>query len=171
MHTLLPSVADFGIFSCPEVELLPEGGFPSNLEVLVVEYCEKLFASRMEWGLQKLSSIRDLNIGSKSEDVVYFPEPGLMPSCLTSLSFSGFPNMKSLDKKGLQHLTSLQQLLVGDCPKLKYMPKEVLPASLSTIHIDRCPLLRKWWQSKKEKERQKIPKVDNVIFDRELYIG
>jgi hypothetical protein len=151
--------------------LLPEAGFPSNLETLIVEFCEKLFASRMEWGLQKLSSIRDLRISSKSEDVVYFPEPGLMPSCLTSLCFSGFPNMKSLDKKGLQHLTSLQQLAVGDCPKLKYMPKDVLPASLSIIHIDSCPLLRKWWQSKKGKERRKIPDVDNVLFDWEVYIG
>jgi hypothetical protein len=86
MHILLPSVENFLIRDCPEVELLPEGGFPSNLKVLVVVYCEKLFASRMEWGLQKLSSIRYLRIGSKSEDVVYFPEPGLMPSCLTSLS-------------------------------------------------------------------------------------
>jgi hypothetical protein len=171
MHILLPSVENFHIRDCPEVELLPEGGFPSNLKDLVVQYCEKLFASRMEWGLQKLSSIRVLHISSKSENVVYFPEPGLMPSCLTFLCFSGFPNMKSLDKKGLQHLTSLQELIFSDCPKLKYMPKEVLPASLSTIRINRCPLLRKWWQSKKEKERQKIPKVDDVIFDMEVYIG
>jgi hypothetical protein len=125
----------------------------------------------MEWGLQKLSSIIYLTIRSKSEDVVYFPEPGFMPSCLISLQICGFPNMISLDKKGLQHLTSLQQLWVEDCPKLKYMPKELLPASLSTIHIYRCPLLRKWWQSKKGKERPKIPDVDNVIFDMEVYIG
>ncbi|XP_059440705.1 putative disease resistance protein At3g14460 [Corylus avellana] len=171
MHILLPSLEKFAITDCPEVELLPKGGFPSNLQILNVEYCEKLFASRMEWGLQKLSSIRRLYIGSKSEDVVSFPEPGLMPSCLTSLSFYGFPNMKSLDKKGLQHLTSLQKLSVNDCPKLKYMPKEVLPASLSIIRIYSCPLLRKWWQSKKGKERRKIPDVDNVIFDWEVYIG
>jgi hypothetical protein len=136
MHLLLPSVEYFQIRNCPEIELLPEGGFPSNLELLFVKYCEKLFASRMEWGLQKLSSIRLLCIGSKSEDVVYFPEPGFMPSCLTSLQICGFPNMISLDKKGLQHLTSLQKLWVEDCPKLKYMPKGVLPASLSNIFID-----------------------------------
>ena len=79
--------------------------------------------------------------------------------------------MISLDKKGLQHLTSLQKLWVEDCPKLKYMPKEALPTSLSTTDILKCPLLRKWWQSKKEKEGRKIPDVDNVIFDRDLYIG
>ena len=170
MHILLPSLHNFYIFDCPEVELLPEGGFPSNLELLVVVYCEKLFASRMEWGLQKLSSITYLTTGSKSEDVVYFPEPGLMPSCLTFLEIHGFPNVKSLDKKGLQQLTSLQELVVQNCPKFKYMPKEVLPASLSTIRIYGCPLLRKWWQSKKEKGR-KIPDVDNVLLDWELYSG
>jgi hypothetical protein len=143
MHILFPSLKNFDIRDCPEVELLPEGGFPSNLELLVIEYCEKLFASRMEWGLQKLPSIIHLHVGSKSENVVYFPEPGLMPSCLTSLVIDGFPNMISLDKKGLQHLTSLQQLWVKDCLKLKYMPKEMLPASLSSIHIYSCHLFRK----------------------------
>jgi hypothetical protein len=67
----------------------------------------------------------------ESEDVVSFPEPGLLPSGLSFLQISGFPNMKSLDKKGLQHLTSLQRLTLRDCPKLKYMPKEGLPSSLS----------------------------------------
>jgi hypothetical protein len=76
--------------------------------------------------------------------------------------------LKYLDKKGLQHLTSLQELAVSDCPKLKYMPKEVLPASLSFIWIYRCPLSRQWWQSKEGKEQQNI---DNVIFVGELYIG
>ncbi|XP_059440706.1 putative disease resistance RPP13-like protein 1 [Corylus avellana] len=62
MHILLPSLEYFHISDCSEVELLPEGGFPTNLGLLAVISCEKLFASRMEWGLQKLSSIRDLII-------------------------------------------------------------------------------------------------------------
>jgi hypothetical protein len=90
MHILLPSLENFDITDCAEVELLPEGGSLSNLKVITVEYCEKLFASRMEWGLQQLSTIRYLYIGSKSEDVVSFPEPGLMPSCLASLWFVDF---------------------------------------------------------------------------------
>ena len=78
---------------------------------------------------------------------------------------------KSLDKNGLQHLTSLQQLHVLDCLKLESMPKEGLPTSLSIIQIEGCPLLRKWWQSKKGKERREIPDVDHVLIDGEEYIG
>jgi hypothetical protein len=122
----------------------------------------------MGWGLQRLPSLRDLYVGGKSEDLVSFPEPGLLPSCLTSLYIEEFPNMKSLDKRGLQHLTSLQQLRVSDCPKLEYVPKEGLPTSLSIIEIYRCPLLRKRWQSKKGKERRKIPDVDHILIDDEL---
>jgi hypothetical protein len=51
------------------------------------------------------------------------------------------------------------------------MPKEGLPTSLSIITIVGCPLLRKQWQSKKEKERRKIPDVEHILIDREEYIG
>jgi Leucine-rich repeat (LRR) protein len=168
MHTLLPSLMSITISNCPRVESFPEGGFPSNLRSIHVIYCDKLFASRMGWGLQQLPSLRDLYVGGKSDDVESFPEPGLLPSCLTSLYIFGFPNMKSLDKRGLQHLTSLQKLYVSGCPKLEYVPKEGLPTSLSIIQINRCPLLSKRWQSKKGKERRKIPDVDHILIDDEL---
>ncbi|XP_059440504.1 putative disease resistance protein At3g14460 [Corylus avellana] len=171
MHTLLPSLTRFYIHTCPRVESFPEGGFPSNLKTFGVINCDKLFAGRMGWGLQELPSLRDLSIGGKSEDVESFPEPELLPSFLTSLSMFLFPNMKSLDKRGLQHLTSLQELSVGTCLKLEYMPKEGLPTSLSIINIRNCPLLRKRWQSKKEKERRKIPNVEHILIDDEEYIG
>jgi hypothetical protein len=166
MHILLPSLKSFCIIDCPEVEFLPRGGFPSNLELIDVQNCEKLFAGRMGWGLQKLLFVRNLYIGSKSEDVVSFPERGLLPSSLTYLHILGFQYLKSLDKNGLQHLTSLQGLRVHDCPKLKYMSEEGLPPSLSFIKIKECPLLKKRWQS-----RKKIPDVDHIEIDYEEYIG
>ncbi|XP_062173760.1 putative disease resistance RPP13-like protein 1 [Alnus glutinosa] len=171
MHVLLPSLNYFQILNCPRIELFPQGGLPSNVKNMEVEECDKLFARRAGWGLQKLLSLRDFSVGGEYEDVESFPEPGLLPSCLTQLRISEFPNLKSLDKKGLQDLTSLQQLLVWDCPKLEYIPKEGLPSSLSIIEIDRCPLLRKRWQSKKGKERRKILDVDHILIDYEEYIG
>ncbi|XP_062173976.1 putative disease resistance RPP13-like protein 1 isoform X2 [Alnus glutinosa] len=171
MDVLLPSLNYFEISYCQRIESFPEGGLPSNVKGMTIEECDKLFARRAGWGLQKLPSLREFTVGGNNEDVESFPEPGLLPSCLTQLSIYEFPNMKSLDKKGLQHLTSLQQLCVRDCPKLDYIPKEGLPTSLSTIRIYRCPLLRKRWQSKKEKERRKIPDVDHIAIDYEVYIG
>jgi Leucine-rich repeat (LRR) protein len=171
MHILLPSLKFFELFDCPKVEVFPEGGFPFNLEAICIRNCEKLFAGRMRWGLQKLLSVKTMRIGCKSEDVKSFPEPELLPSTLIHLRFSVFPNMNSLDNKGLQHLTSLEDLWIEDCPKLKYIPEEGLPASLSTILIDGCPLMKKQWHSKKRKERRKIPDIDHILIDKEEYIG
>jgi len=167
MHVLLPSLDFFQICFCPRIESFPEGGLPSNVKRMNVRRCDKLFARRAGWGLQKLQS---LGVSYTNEDVESFPEPGLLPSCLTGLNISGFPNLKSLDKKGLQDLTSLQQLWVRNCPKLEYIPKEGLPTSLSIIKIIKCPLLRKQWQSKKEKERRNIPNVDHILIDEEEFI-
>jgi hypothetical protein len=170
MHVLLPSLNYFQIVDCPRIESFPEGGLPSNVKYMAVEKCDKLFAKRAGWGLQKLLSLRQFIVSGNNEDVESFPEPGLLPSCLTQLLIRWFPNMKSLDKKGLQHLTSLQQLWVIKCPKLEYIPKEWLPTSLSTIEIYRCPLLKKLWQRKKGNEWRKIPNVNHILIDGE-YIG
>jgi hypothetical protein len=171
MDVLLPSLNYFHISYCQRIESFPQGGLPSNVKDMEVVKCDKLFATRSGWGLQKLPSLREFKVGGKYEDVESFPEPELLPSCLTQLCISEFPNMKTLDKKGLQHLTSLQDLSVWNCPKLEYIPKEGLPTSLSTISIYECPLLRKQWQSKKGKERRKIPDVDHIVINLEEYIG
>jgi hypothetical protein len=70
---------------------------------------------------------------------------GLLHSVLTHLLILAFTNMKFLDKKELQHLPSLEELWINDCPKLKYMPEKGLPTSLSIIGIGirGCPLLKK----------------------------
>jgi Leucine-rich repeat (LRR) protein len=171
MHILLPSLQSFRIIDCPRVESFPDGGLPSNVESILVKKCDKLFVGRVGWGLHKLPSVRYLSVDGISEDVDVesFPDPGFLPFCLINLHVCGFPNMKSLDTKGLQHLTSLQLLKVSDCPKLNSMPEEGLPTSLSEMVIERCPLLTKWRQSKKGKEWRKIPDV-NILIDDE-YIG
>jgi len=40
-----------------------------------------------------------------------------------------------------------------------------MPASLSYVWINKCPLLKKQWQSKKGKERRKIPNIDHILID------
>jgi hypothetical protein len=58
MHILLPSLEGFYINDRLQVELFPEGGLPSNLNVIGIFNCHKLFANQMEWGLQNLSCVR-----------------------------------------------------------------------------------------------------------------
>jgi len=170
MHILLPSLKYLRLEDCPQVELFPEGGLPPNLNLISILGCDKLVANRMCWGLQKLPSVRKFSISGKSEHVESFPEVGFLPTNLTFLDISEFPNMKSLDKIGLQHLTSLEQLWIHGCPKLKFMPEEGLPTSLSFLRINVCPLLKKQCQRKKGKEWRKIAHIDCIMIDEELIV-
>jgi len=160
MNILLPLLEKLHVEDCPEIEYFHEGALPSNLNEISIFNCEKLFASQMGWGLQKLQSVRRFIICGKYEDVESFPEVGLLPTSLTFLYINGFRNLRSLDKMGLQHLTALKGLDIQNCPKLECMPKEGLPASLSSLHIYRCPLLEKEWERKGE-EWNKISHVRN----------
>ena len=68
----------------------------------------------------------------------------------------GFGNLRTLDNEGFQHLTSLQYLSLEDCPKLKHMPGEGLPVTISNVKIITCPLLTKRLRRKKGKEWRNI---------------
>lgn len=136
---------------------------PSNLNSISVFGCDKLVASWKAWGLQKLPSLRSLFIGG-TEDVESFPDFGLLPTSLISLSIE-FSNLKSLDREGLQHLISLEELQITRCPELKYMPEEGLPTSISILRIHGCPLLEKQWKKRKGKEWREIAHVPHVGSD------
>ncbi|XP_040994355.1 putative disease resistance RPP13-like protein 1 [Juglans microcarpa x Juglans regia] len=170
MHMLLPSLTQFWIIKCTNIETFLEGGLPSSLNRLVIWDCEKLVESRMGWSLQNLASLRYLVIdGGSKLDVVSFPEKGLLPTNLISLSISGFPKLTSFDKNGFKNLTSLEYLTIEDCPKLEYcMLEEGLQhlTSLSHLYISNCPLLtkRRWWERRKGKEWQR--KLAHIPFKR-----
>ncbi|KAB1226968.1 hypothetical protein CJ030_MR1G002513 [Morella rubra] len=159
MHRFLPSLDYLRVSDCPEIESFPEGGLPSKLSVIWIMNCDKLFANRMGWGLQTLTFVRHVSIAYDYGTIVSFPEMGLLPSNLTALSIWNFPNLESLDKEGLQHLTSLEDLTIWNCPKLKCMPEGGLPASLSCLQIIACPLLEKQWQRRKGKEWRKVAHI------------
>jgi Leucine-rich repeat (LRR) protein len=168
MHLLLPSLEVLLVSECPKVESLPEGGLPSNLKSIEIDRCDKLIASRMGWGLQNLPFLSHFKIMGEYEDVESLEAAQLLPTSLTSLSISRFPNLKCLDKKGLKLLYALKELDISNCPKLKCMPEQGLPASLSILRIYECPLLKKEWQSKKGKEWRKIAHVEQKWIDCEL---
>ncbi|KAL4612024.1 hypothetical protein ACB092_08G168800 [Castanea dentata] len=159
MHTFLPSLKFLDIISCPQIESFPEGGLPSNLFSLAINDCKKLICNRMEWGLQRLQSLKRLafiNDDPHCWDVESFPEEYLLPTTVIHLYITGFGNLRTLDNKGFQHLTSLQYFSMENCPKLKHMPEEGLPVTISKIKIITCPLLTKRLQRKKGKEWRNI---------------
>ena len=126
----------------------------------------------MEWGLQTLPFHRSLWIGAhKEERLESFPEEQFLPSTLTSLTIGAFPNLKSLDNKGLQYLISLETLYILNCEKLKSFPKHGLPSSLSRLNISKRPLLKKRCQRDKGKEWPKICHIPCIVIEEEFILS
>ncbi|XP_050283360.1 putative disease resistance protein At3g14460 [Quercus robur] len=168
MHTLLPSLLYLELRDCPELESFPEGGLPSNLQILEINWCDKLFLRRMEWGLQSLHSLREIEISYHGREVGSFPEEAWLPPSLIRLNIV-FPQLTSLNGRGFQHLTLLKQLEIWVCHKLQCLPEEGFPASLSFLDIYECPLLEKRYRRKNGKEWRKIShipiiRIDNVVI-------
>ncbi|KAI5596078.1 hypothetical protein BDE02_03G182800 [Populus trichocarpa] len=160
----LPSLHSLKIWECPKLHLVPEGCLPSKLQSLVIWDCIKLIAGRMQWGLQTLSSLTEFTIGS-DKNVESFPEEMLLPSSLTSLTIYSLEHLKSLDYKGLQHLTSLRKLNIFNCPRLESMPEEGLPSSLSSLEIILCPMLEESCEREKGKDWPKISHIPHIVID------
>ena len=145
--------------------LLQRDGLPSNLRQLHILSCNQL-TSQEDWGLQTLNSLTKFNISGGCQEVRSFPWECLLPSTITTLEIEHLPNLKSLDSRGLQQLTSLTALSISSCPeleslieaglqhltsleklqisyclKLQYLTKERLPDSLSCLTIEKCPSL------------------------------
>ncbi|KAJ4835260.1 hypothetical protein Tsubulata_019646 [Turnera subulata] len=160
MPSLLPSLTELSLFRCtklksfPEgglpssieklkialcdgIESPPEGGFPSNLKELHIWGCDKLVANRNNWGLGALPSLLSLRLES-CKGVESFPEERLLPSSLNSLQLLYLRQLKSLDYKGLQHLSSLTELKLWGCTELHYLPEEGLPSSLEHLELWDC---------------------------------
>jgi hypothetical protein len=115
----------------------------------------------MQWGLQTLPSLSSFVIGGH-ENVESFPEEMLLPSSLTSLKIQFLKHLKSLDYKGLQHLTSLRELAISNCPLIESMPEEGLPSSFSSLEIVDCPMLRKSCEREKGKDWPKISHIPYI---------
>ncbi|KAJ0860899.1 putative virus X resistance protein-like, coiled-coil [Helianthus annuus] len=136
----LSSLQDLRIRNCRGIDASCHGGiWPPNLCSLKIGGLKKPMS---EWGPQKFpSSLVDLTL-SDERDVRNFRQLShLLPSSLPVLQIVRFDKLESLSM-GLQHLTSLQHLLIGGCPKLKLLPKQLLPSLLS-LRIYKCPDLIK----------------------------
>ncbi|KAJ0717456.1 putative virus X resistance protein-like, coiled-coil [Helianthus annuus] len=136
----LSSLKDLKITNCRGIDASCHGGvWPPNLCSLRIGGLKKPMS---EWGPQ--------NFPSSLVQLWLFDEPNvrnfrqlshLFPSSLTHLSIVRFDKLESLSM-GLQHLTSLQHLTIEECPKLKHLPKQLLPSLLS-LNIFYCPDMRK----------------------------
>ncbi|XP_059654478.1 putative disease resistance protein At3g14460 [Cornus florida] len=103
----------------------------------------------------------------EEEELESFPEEWLLPTTLSYLRIANFPNLKSLNHKGLQHLTSLTSLIIVNCPKLHSLPEEGLPNTLTYLCIFQCPLLKPRCQREKGEDWPNIFRIPHIIIDSE----
>ncbi|XP_057453660.1 putative disease resistance RPP13-like protein 1 [Lotus japonicus] len=167
MHTLLPSLVGLIIQDCPELELFPDGGLPSSLKYLYLRNCAKLMAS-LKRALRTTTSLLTLYIG-EMDSVESFPDEGLLPHSLTSVSITWCPNLKKLDYMGLCRPSSLTRLYLSNCPRLQCLPEEGLPKSISTLQFwGDCLLLKKRCQKPNGEDWGKISHIQCIIIDSDI---
>ncbi|KAG4957685.1 hypothetical protein JHK85_044065 [Glycine max] len=160
MNMLLPSLTLLLIDSCPRVESFPEGGLPSNLKQMYLYKCSSGLMASQKGALGDNPSLEMLWIGNL--DAESFPDEGLLSLSLTYLRIHDFPNLKKLDYKGLCQLSSLDELILVNCPNLQQLPEEGLPKSISPLSIVGCPNLNKHCQNPGGEDWSKIAHIQNL---------
>ncbi|XP_044471332.1 putative disease resistance protein At3g14460 [Mangifera indica] len=143
----LTALKHLSIKNCPSMAMFPVHGFPISLASLEIQDLN-IFKPLFDWGLYRLTSLRNLSIGKGCPEVVSFPqeESGMMlPTSLTHLKIQNFLNLERLSSD-IQNLTCLEKLCLFACPKLKFLPEDCLPFSLLQLQICDCPLLKQIWE-------------------------
>ncbi|TYI29571.1 hypothetical protein ES332_A05G325600v1 [Gossypium tomentosum] len=173
MHSVFPSLEDLEIYHCPEIERVPKEGLPSKLKEIDIESSDKLIESlirKREWSLHTPPSLTSFRIGDLEVEMECFPDEHPLPSSLRTLAIWNLPNLKSLEYKGFQHLTSLCYLYIDSCPKLQSVPPNMLPLSLSRLDIWSCPLLEERCEKEKGKDWANISHIPVIQIGSELII-
>uniref|UniRef100_A0A251VD85 Putative leucine-rich repeat domain, L domain-like protein n=1 Tax=Helianthus annuus TaxID=4232 RepID=A0A251VD85_HELAN len=129
----LTMLKDLRIRKCPMVDAsFPRGLWPPNLCLLRIGGLKKPIS---EWGNQNFpASLVELYLYDEPDVMNFSQLSHLFPSSLTFLEINNFDNLESLST-GLQHLTSLQHLLIDDCPKVNDLPETL------NVFRKRLPLL------------------------------
>ncbi|XP_021834586.1 putative disease resistance RPP13-like protein 1 [Prunus avium] len=150
IHTLT-ALRSLSIGDVSNLESFAEdGGLPPNLRHFGIKNCKRLRASSSSageycnWGLQALVSLEEFRIRGSDHVLETLLKEQLLPTTLRRLNISFLSTLKSLDGKGLEHLTSLQVLQITSCPSLEFLPGEELQhlTSLQNLDIRRCDSLQ-----------------------------
>ncbi|GAB4832297.1 hypothetical protein Ancab_006308 [Ancistrocladus abbreviatus] len=154
MDIHLTSLRQLKLVGCPGIEPIRSRSFPSNLTSLEIDHFKSLASC---WNTRCFNSFHHLQVLSVAgHGVESFAEKGSLPTTLIELSIKDFRNLKFLNGKGLQSLTSLSELKISLCPQLHSLPEEGLPPSISYLKIDGCPLLEDRCQRDKGLDWPKI---------------
>ncbi|KAL6310546.1 hypothetical protein AAG906_022242 [Vitis piasezkii] len=119
-----------------------------------------------QWGLSRLTSLKDLWISGMFPDATSFRMTPLDYFSYNShlLSLSYFQNLESLASLSLQTLTSLERLEIESYPKLRsILPREgLLPDTLSHLLVRHCPHLTQRYSKEEGDDWPKIAHIPRV---------
>ncbi|KAK2440170.1 putative disease resistance RPP13 protein [Trifolium repens] len=152
------------LYDSPWLESFSGRQFPSNLCSLRIGRCPKLLASREEWGLFQLKSLKQFSLTDDFEIFESFPEESLLPPTINALELTNCSNLRIINYKGLLHLTSLESLYIVDCPYLESLPEEGLPSSLSTLSTHGCPLIKQQYKKEQGEHWHTISHIPHVTI-------
>ncbi|CAJ2638788.1 unnamed protein product [Trifolium pratense] len=166
MNTLA-SLQKMEIHDLPNLQSLSMDDFPISLRELSVGNVGGILWNTT-W--ERLTSLSVLLIaGDDIVKALIKTEVPLLPAFLVSLVIYGVEDIKCLDGKWLQHLTSLQHFTILEAPKLESLPKAgKLPSSLEVLRVKRCPLLEASLRRKRGKEWRKVAHIPSILIDLEM---
>ncbi|XP_034704507.1 putative disease resistance protein At3g14460 isoform X1 [Vitis riparia] len=149
--------------------VLPQIKNLTRLISLFIQNCENIKTPLSQWGLSRLTSLKFLWIDDMFPDATSFsddPHSILFPTTLTSLTLSEFQNLESLASLSLQTLTSLENLVIYSCPKLRsILPREgLLPDTLSRLYVRGCPRLTQRYSKEEGDDWPKIAHIPHVVI-------
>ncbi|XVE90412.1 hypothetical protein DITRI_Ditri20bG0075800 [Diplodiscus trichospermus] len=163
LHTLM-------ILGCKSLISLPHGlKSLTSLKCLIIKDCEKLDLN-MTMGFQRIEEDDD-EIGLRLQTLLIggLPKLEALPQWLlvgsgNTLQFLIFRKCNNLTTlKGLQKLTSLERLVIIDCPNLTSLPEQM--PCLKQLEIQRCPILSKRCKSAMGEDWIKIAHVSSIQID------
>ncbi|KAK2386069.1 putative disease resistance RPP13 protein [Trifolium repens] len=157
----LTGLQEMEIDNLPNLQSFFIDDLPSSLQELTVGSVGGImWNTEPTW--EHLTCLSVLRING-NDTVITLMVP-LLPASLVTLCICGLSDT-SFNGKWLQHLTSLQNLEIVNAPKLKSLPKNGLPSSLSVLSITRCPLLEAILRRKQGKEWRKIAQIPAIIIN------
>ncbi|CAJ2638839.1 unnamed protein product [Trifolium pratense] len=160
----LTGLQEMEIDNLPNLQSFVIDDLPSSLQELTVgSVGEIMWNTEPSWEHITCLSVLRIN-GNDTVKTLMVP---LLPASLVTLCICGLSET-SFEGKWLQHLTSLLNLEIVNATKLKSLPKDGLPSSLSVLSITRCPLLVARLRRKRGKEWRKIAHIPSIIIDDEL---
>ncbi|XVE90413.1 hypothetical protein DITRI_Ditri20bG0075900 [Diplodiscus trichospermus] len=163
LHTLL-------IVNCKSLISLPHGLKSStSLKYLIILDCEKLDLNMTLGSQWREKEDDEIGLCLQTLLITGLPKLEAVPQWLlvgsaNTLQFLIFRKCNNLTTlEGLQKLTSLERLVIIDCPKLASLPEQM--PCLKQLEIQRCPILSKRFKPEMGEDWIKIAHVSSLQID------